>query len=258
MIAETQEHNVKMIAKKKQVHPGRAEVLGLLQRALNLQPVEGGGYRPAFNLVALQVVADRLDDRLPGDDSVPSDAPDPNRSEKAAMLRALVDTPFVEVAGSNGDDWQPVACGPFWTVAVKGTSPGPYQVRRQVYQPTVESYIVGATWKEAAREYRRDYRHTAGAPDAHPDVPTPEGVLSVPRRADVRPAFERLRFELAAGLVGFAPWHVVARDLLLSCGDRTAAHCLATYHPPLEVVRELRESDPAKYARVKLAARLLP
>ena len=80
----------------------------------------------------------------------------------------------------------------------------------------------------------------------------------MPRYEDVRPAFERLRFEVAAGLVGFTPWHVVARDLLLSWGERTAARCLATYHPPREVVRELRESDPAKYARVKLAARLLP
>jgi hypothetical protein len=106
----------------------------------------------------------------------------------------------------------------------------------------------------SAREYQRDYRHTAGAPAAHPDIPTLECVLSAPRYEDIRQAFERLRFEIAAGLVGFTPWYVVARDLLLSWGDRTAARCLATYYPPLEVVRELHQFDPKKYARVKWAA----
>ena len=44
----------------------------------------------------------------------------------------------------------------------------------------------------------------------------------------------------------------------LSWGDFAATHCLARYHPPHKVVRELRESDPQKYARVKQAARYLP
>jgi len=250
MNAETQENNVTMIAKKKQVHQDRAEVLGLLQRALDLQPSAGGTPRPAFNPRALLVVADRLAS------PVRCDAPD--HSAKAAVLRAVANTPFVETPGHEGADWQPVALGRFWNIAVKGVYPGPYQVRRQLYPGTCERIDVLFYWERAAREYRRAYRGKAGAPAAHPDIPTPECVLSVPRYEDVRPAFERLRFEVAAGLVGFAPWHVVARDLLMTWGERTAARCLATYHPPREVVRELRESDPQKYARVKLAARYLP
>jgi len=246
MNAETQEHNVTMIAKKKQVHQDRAEVLGLLQRALNLRPVEGGAYRPDFNPSALLVLADRLADRF---------TDDPHRVALAAVLRGLADTRFVEVPSCGGDDWQPVASGPFWNVAVKCVYPGSYQVRRQLYYGTKARSDILFCWERAAWEYQRDYRHTAGAPDAHPDVPTPEGVLSVPKHEDIRPAFERLRFELAAALVGFTPWHVVARDLLLSWGDFAATHCLARYHPPRKVVRELRQSDPKKYARVNLEAR---
>jgi hypothetical protein len=244
MISEKKMHNVKMIAQKK-VDPDRAEVLGLLQRAINLRPVEGGVYRPNFNPSALLVLADRLADRF---------TDDPHRIALAAALRGLADTPFVEVTSCGGDDWQPVGSGTYWNVAVKCVSGCTYQVRRQLYYGTKERFDILLCWERAAREYQRDYRHTADAPDAHPDIPTPEGVLPVPRYADIRPTFERLRFEIAAALVGFTLWHVVARDLLLSWGDFAAAHCLATYHPPRKMVRELHQIDPKKYARVNREA----
>jgi hypothetical protein len=235
---------------KKKVHQDRAEMLGLLQRALNLRPVQDGAYRPDYNPSALLVLADRLAGRV----TYNRRSHVPDRSALAAAVRAVADTPFVEVARSYSVDWRPVACGAFWSVAVKVIPFSPYQVRRQVYESTGESDSVVATWKEAAREFRRDYRHTAGAPAAHPDIPTPESVLSVPRYEDVRQAFERLRFEFAAGLLGFAPWHVVATDLLLNWGDRAAARCLATYYPPRKVVRQLRESDIQKFSLVKWAS----
>jgi hypothetical protein len=248
MISEVQMNNVTKIAQKKKSDPDRAEVLGLLQRAMDHQPSAGRSPRPAFNPRALLVVADRLDG------NVLCNGPD--RSGLAAAMRALADTPFFETPGHEGADWQPVACGPDWNVAVKGVYPGPYQVRRQLYDGANQRIdaLIHKHWELAAREYQRDYRGTAGAPAAHPDIPTPECVLTVPRYEDIRPTFERFRFEIAAALVGYSPWHVVARDLLLSWGDRTAARCLATYYPPLQVVRELRQLDPKKYARVKWAA----
>jgi hypothetical protein len=240
-----------MLVDKKKVHQDRAEMLGLLQRALNLRPVEGGPYWPDFNPSALLVLADRLAGGVPCDDR------DPDRMALAATVRAVAETPFVEVVRSNSGEWRPVACGAFWTIGVKDTPSGPYPIGRKVYESTGESDSLVATWKEAAREFRRDYRLTAGAPDAHPDIPTLECVESVPELADVPPAFDLLLFEMAAGLVGFTPWHVVATDQLLNWGDYAAARCLATYYPPREVVRELRLSDPAKYARVKEEARYI-
>jgi hypothetical protein len=238
-----------MLAQKKKVDPDRAEVLGLLQRALNLRQVERDIYRPTFNPSALLVLADRLANSYFVDRHCIALAP---------VLRGVANTPFVEVPSCYGEDWQPVGSGPFWSVAVKQVFGGTYQVRRQLYLGTREEDKILLCWERAAWEYQRDYGHFAGAPDAHPDNPMPEGEVTVPKHEDIRPAFERFRFEIAAALVGFTPWHVVARDLLLSWGEVAATYCLARYHPPRKVVRELHQIDPKKYSRVKREASDFP
>ena len=234
-----------MILKMQPVNTEPAEVLSLLQRAYHFIPMAGGRVIPCFAAAALAVLAASLGGRRARGN--------PERRALARAVRGLADTHVVEVRG-NGRDWRTVACAPWWKVDVKGTRPGPYRVRLRLYPDTQESARVVAACEAAAICYQHAY---PGAPAPHPDIPSPDRVRSARDPDALGDVFTRLRFEMAAGLLGFTPWHVVSREMLLSWDDLTAARCLAEYRPPVEVVRELSASDPEKYARVKYAAGLL-
>ena len=228
---------VTMFTRMQPVNEKSAKVLSFLQRAYQFLPTAGANLIPFFEPAALTLVADNLGDRR----------------DLARAMHGLAETPFVEVRG-NGRDWRTVACAPWWKVDVKGTRPGPYRVRLRLYPDARESSRIVAACKKAATCYQRAY---PGAPAPHPDIPSPDRVLSARDHDGLVRVLKRLCFEMATGLLGFAPWHVVSREMLLSWDDLTAARCLAEYRPPVGVVRELSASDPDKYDRVKYVAGLL-